>query len=543
MSDIYENIHNIYKTKGFLDTYLFDIFVTFILCIVFFVAISYYYVMNNIKPILADWDNQKCSPAVMPFAGLINNGPTTTKVEFTTKNFTACMHTMVSAFASEAFQPIYYLLNAFTALFAELKKALNGIRAEFNKVRTTVHMFTEDIMNRALNIILPILRMVVGMKTMLAKVNGVLSASLFTLFGGYLSMKSMFMVFLKVVNTILIALVASILASIAIAFFFPPAAAVAIGTAALMTFILIPSLLIQHFVLEIFELNSSSFPSVPSCFSKNTLLKMADSSEKKIMDIQPGDLLLNNIKVSALLKCSAKGQTIYKLDDVIVTGEHRVFHEIKGWIKVKEHEESELVPDFQEPYVYCLNTDSKSIHINHTLFSDWDDIDASVSAHLENKCVKNGYLPKEFSGKDIHVYLENGLDGDVSFVEVKNGGLIALKDIKVNDILHAGQRVVAIVKIDMSDIENVYDYYLERKKEISSLDGVFIRSTRNIQCLYVDQEDNVIWKQNNIENNSNFKEIKRTNRYFYQLLVEGGTFIVNGILVGDYNTGLDKFLL
>ena len=30
---------------------------------------------------------------------------------------------------------------------------------------------------------------------------------------------------------------------------------------------------------------------------------------------------------------------------------------------------------------------------------------------------------------------------------------------------------------------------------------------------------------------------------FYQLLVEGGTFIVNGIEVGDYNTGLDKFLL
>jgi hypothetical protein len=541
MSTIYENIHNLYKDKGFIDTYLFDIFITFILVIVFFVAISYYYVMNNIKPILADWDNQKCSPSVMPFAGLINNGATTTKLEFTTKNFAACMHTMVSGMAADAFQPIYYILNAFTALFSDLKDALKTVRAEFDKIRKTVDMFTADVMNRALNVLLPILKMVVGMKTMLAKVNGVLSASLYTLFGSYLSLKSMFMVFLEMVNTILIALVASIIASIAIAFFFPPAAIIAAGTAAIMTMILVPSLLIQHFVLEIFQLNSSSFPSVPSCFSANTLLKMADSSYKKIGEIEPGDLLYANIKISAVLKCSAKGQTIYRLADVIVTGEHRVYHPVKGWIKVKNHEASQRINDFAEPFVFCLNTDTKTLTINHTLFSDWDDIDDSVISHLEEKCVNKGYLPPKFSGKDIHLYLENGLEGSSSFVSLQNGESVALQDIKVNDILDAGQRVLGVVKINMTDMPILYDYCFEKKMEenylerkIETLHKTFICSTRNIQ----------IGKKNLIECTEHFqsKEQKGTD-CFYQLLVEGGTFLVNGISVGDYNTGLDKFLL
>ena len=60
---------------------------------------------------------------------------------------------------------------------------------------------------------------------------------------------------------------------------------------------------------------------------------------------------------------------------------------------------------------------------------------------------------------------------------------------------------------------------------------------RNIQLIL---DDNI--KKNMIENNEGLK-VKNKEIYFYQLLVEGGSFIVNGVRVGDYNTGIDKFIL
>jgi hypothetical protein len=537
-------LHNIYKGRGYIDTYSFDIFITFILCLVFFVAISYFHVINNIKPIIADWNNQKCSPAVIPFAGMINKNANTSALEFTAQNFSTCLHTMVSVMAADAVQPINYIINGFTTVFDDLKDVLNDVRAEFDKIRTAVHVFTADVMGRTLNITMPVVQMFIVMKTMVSKVIGALITTQFTLLGAYLALKSIFTIFLRLVNDILIAIVVIIVASFLLAIFFPPALEMAIGTIVIMTLILVPSIIIQNFVSDIFDIHTSIFPSIPSCFAADTLLRMADGSEKKIADVGPGDILENTIKVTATLKCSAQKQKIYRLDGVTVTGEHRVFHTEKGWIKVKDHEDSQSVEDFCEPFVYCLNTTSKTIQINNTLFSDWDDVDETVTSHLENKCVAKGILPKNFKGDDINIYLENGLDGDVSFVKTLTKGLVALKDIQVNDILDEGQRVVGIVKIDMSEIETVYDYSLRKDCGVGPLEKTFIRSSRNLQTIIVNLDENILLLKNWIEDDtSELTPIKRTNPCFYQLLVEGGRYKVNEVFIGDYNTGLDKFLL
>ena len=537
MDDINQTIHDIYKHTGFLDTYLIDVFITFILCIVFFVAISYFYVMNNIKPIVANWENEKFSPAVIPFAGLINNGPNTTKFEFTANNFAACLHTMVTVLTNDVMQPILYIMSLFAIFFADLKEVMNKVRAELNKVRIAVDQFTTDAMNRILNVIMPIIEMMIGVKTMLAKVTGVIAASAFTLIGAMISIRSTLTFMMNVINDILLALVITILATIVIAIFFPPVFEVAVGMIIIMTLILIPSIMIEHFMDEVLNLQSPTFPGIPSCFAKNTLIKMADGTEKMIGDILLGDLLENNDRVSAILKCSARGQTMYELDGVLVTGEHRVFNKEKGWIKVKDDENSRSIPQFADPYVYCLTTDSKTIKINNTVFSDWDDVDEDVLEHLETKCVAKGLLLPEFNGKDLHMHLANGLDGDVSYVQTKNGNLIPLKDIQVNDILNEGQRVVAIIKIDMSDIDIVYDYSFSKAGK--PLEKTFIRSCRNLQTFNKDSTKNWI----EFKENKDFTPLDRTNHCYYQLLVEGGRYMVNGVMIGDYNTGIDKFLL
>ena len=102
-----------------------DVWITTVLCIVFIIAISYYHVMNNVTPIKEDWPNQKCNPAVIPFAGIINNTSSTeTNLEFTASNFNGCINSILASIVGCAFQPFYYLMNLINSEFQNLLTAV-----------------------------------------------------------------------------------------------------------------------------------------------------------------------------------------------------------------------------------------------------------------------------------------------------------------------------------------------------------------------------------------------------------------------------------
>ena len=69
METIFTKVNNLYNKKGFLEKYGTDVWISVIIFLIFFISTSYYHIFNNIQPIIADWDNQKCNPSVMPFAG------------------------------------------------------------------------------------------------------------------------------------------------------------------------------------------------------------------------------------------------------------------------------------------------------------------------------------------------------------------------------------------------------------------------------------------------------------------------------------------
>jgi hypothetical protein len=49
------------------------------------------------------------------------------------------------------------------------------------------------------------------------------------------------------------------------------------------------------------------------CFDKNVLIKMNNGEKKKIVDIQVGDILENNNKVTATFKVDTEGSAMLKL--------------------------------------------------------------------------------------------------------------------------------------------------------------------------------------------------------------------------------------
>ena len=84
-------VKTIYKKNGYLDKYGGSVIITGLLLFITWLILSYHIVMRKVAPIKADWVNQRCSPSVMPFAGLINGPPGQSKFAYAGQNFTNCV--------------------------------------------------------------------------------------------------------------------------------------------------------------------------------------------------------------------------------------------------------------------------------------------------------------------------------------------------------------------------------------------------------------------------------------------------------------------
>lgn len=554
MDKIYSDINNLYNKKGFLERYGSDVWITIIIFIIFILIATYFHIMNHINPIISDWNNKKCSPAVLPFAGLINKPANMSAFEFTASNFTDCINTILANISEDAFAPIHYLMHVFTKEFKIMAESINSIRALFHKIRTSVHTVIVDVMSRLLNIIMPIIQFIILSKDMFGKIIGTLNGTLFTLFGSYLTLKSLFLNIINFIIIILVALAASIAALLVIVpipIIGVPAEIAVIPMIATMTAILIPTIIIQTLMKNVFNLPTRAPPSIPGCFSKNTIIiktgeegiKQTNRLEITIDNIKIGDYINDDkTKVTGVIKFSAKDQNIYNLYNTIVTGEHRVYHPHNGWIKVKEHPHSKKIVNFNEPFVYCLLTNSKEFKIGNVIYSDWDDIDENVMDKIKNNC---SYIPDNFKKSDIHPYLNNGLHEE-SKIKLVNGTIKYIKNIEVDDILNKGERVVGIVKIDAKSLKGgVKCYSIPLNNCLHTLRNI-VTNKNNFNLSTITASNNIQIIDTKFKNVNTFSldgETITTNDFLYHLITTTGEFDVNSIRIKDYNYGIDKYLL
>lgn len=524
MNNIFEVIDELYDKSGYTDRYGFDIWMSFFLCVVFFIAISYYHVKNNLEPIKADWTRQRCKPHVIPFAGIINKGPQETIFEYTERNFNECTQSILASISDEAFKPFYYLLSVIANVFRELTNSINSIRAQFDHVRTSIAIFAEEIMGRVLNITIPIVTLFITTKSILNKVIGTISATIYAFIGSYFGLKSFMAFFMGLIIKILYGLVGTITGLWVASAFLPMLVPTAITTTAVMSAILIPTIIIQVLMSDVMELSSDTPPSVPpACFAGNTKVLMNDNCVKNISDICVGDTLKDGSKVTSTMILTSEEQEMYCLDGVVVTGEHSIYHENLGWISVKNHPESVVVESFMDPYLYCINTDTKCIKIGEQIYSDWDDLEDDELDSLS----QNQHVPRNITLRDIHRYFDSGFLGNTQ-MKLHNGEERSISQLKVNDILEQGQRVCGIVKVDCQDIASGVNVY--------HLDDSIVTCTSNIIVIAKEKATKKPIRVS-IANH----EPERPN-IVYHILTDTGSFTIQGFRFGDYNTSIENYL-
>lgn len=518
----------VYENLTFFDKYgssfIFFVLITVFLVILCFFSFAYF----NASALKANWNENRCKPTVIPFAGIIMQPTDMSISEYTSQNFDFCMQQNVKSVAGPALQPLSFITNSLTKIADLALNGLNALRAMTYKMRDSIATIFAEIYQRLVNVIIPLQQIIIKTKDSFGKLQGVMVTSLYTFLGAYYGLESLMGVIAQVLVNILIALAAVILVLWLTPFTWGTAAA---GTA-LFTAISIPLVILITFLRNAFQMDVKfgnlkvPSPKKLKCFDKNTKIRMHDGTEKSICDIKPGDQLDNNDEVNSVFKLATKGSIMYNVNGVIVSDSHLVYDSFKKkWVRVKNHFSASLVESYKEPYLYCLNTKSGSITINNILFSDWDEF-----SHKKRENIKKVAVQQNSNSKEnwLHETCENGFMSN-TLVALKDGSMIPIVDVKVGDELSNGSTVYGTVVINGINTDQ-YNY---------TKNGVYnFQGSSNI-CFCNEQNYSIDSTLNSFSLSKEFiNPLKRENT-LYNILTTNNWFVSSNCIFGDYNMATD----
>lgn len=522
-----ENLKKMYENLTYFEQYGGSVFLFIIISIIFILAVSYCFVMINAQPIADDWPNQRCKPNIIPFAGLITRPDGVTASEYTAENFTYCVQNILSDITGSAISPLTFVSNGLLSVAKSISESLQAIRGMIDKVRTFAQSIFQEIMGRIMNIMIPLQEIIISFRDLVGKIQGTMTGGIFTLLGSYYTLKSLMGAIAQFIIIILI----SIAVMVAIFWIIPFTWGAAITNTTIFIAIAIPMAIILSFMVDILKVKTSlGIPRI-KCFDKNTLFTMNDGTEKIISEIKVGDILSNNNEVTALIKVDTKGSSMYYLDGIYVSDTHKIFYYGK-WITICEHPHAIKVVEYNEPYLYCLNTSKKTIIINKLIFSDWDEIDENDVIEI----TKNPFI-KINKESDIHTFLDSGFEG-LTPILLNNGNVKNIKDICVGDILQNGEKVYGIVKINGKNINEQYKFILGENLVLEGGPNLAIcdKKIEEITTL-------AFPVYSKTSKTSNIKiELNKKHDKLYHLLTDKKSFQIGDIHFYDYNAAIDIFL-
>jgi hypothetical protein len=472
-------INEIYDNLSYYDMYGTTIFQFILLTLFVFYIYIYCKVIEKKEDILNDWANQRCNPKYLPFAGYITHPEGTTAFEYTTENFQYCIQNIQDTVIGQSLQPFTYLINNLSEMLSYIGNATQKIREFIDLLRQRIQAFVEDILHRILNVTIPLQTMMIALMDTFNKIQGVMTGGLYTMLGSYLTLQSLMGAIVELTIKMLIILVAIIVGLWATPFTWPAAAA----TSAIFLSISIPLSIIVIYLTQVLHVKSSGIPKL-RCFDKNTLLEMNNGTHKKIIEIKAGDVLTNNVMVTAKIKVDASELRMFLLNNIIISESHIVKYQDQ-WMAVRDHPLAKELPKnmYSEPFLYCLNTSSKEIIINNMIFTDWDEIYNDTLLKVIDRIPQNLFInDTKIKKENIHKYLDEGFEQDTR-VYLFDGSKKHIKDVSIGDKLSTKGIVYGIVEIEnkketilgnIGEKDNVL-YHLLISNKLFETDGKIIR--------------------------------------------------------------------
>lgn len=522
----YQILENLYDNLSYFDLYGSSVILFICITVVAFVIQSYFITKKNMSSIKANWINERCKPSVIPFAGLINSPDGVSSREFTQQNFTFCVQDILKNMSEYAVLPITFLLNSITNVYKHISVDIQRGRQMFSHIRSQMATIVENIMNRLVNILIPIQVIMLTFNDIISKIMGVFSAILMTTLGIYDTLKALLGSIVELIVIILIAMSALIMGFM----LFPPTYGLAQSMIATFALISIPLATIATLMKVVFHTHTRKIPKVPKfrkCFDEDTRLTMQNERREFIKNVSVGDTLMGNNAINTKIKLCAKNTNMYDVYGIIVSETHTLYYRGE-WILVKNHPDAILIP-YCKPYIYSLNVHLKKFSINGTILTDWDELYSHHLSIIKNKLtfIKHKYYNLEndhFKYEDIHKYLNGGFSGD-TLIKMMNNASKMIKNINVGDVLENNNYVYGVVEINGSTLSTQYKYDLG-KLTIEGGPNLFYDNSSGIKVstLYLDPKN---------------KKGITLHCKLYHLLTTSGIFYINKCKFYDYNSLID----
>lgn len=470
MKETTKLINDTYDHLTYFDLYGNSIFIFILITFFVFLVFSYCKIMQSKEAVADDWINQRCKPQNMLFAGLVKPQEGKTAFETTNENFQFCLQSILTNTAGFATEPLQYMVQALTQVFSTFADSIQQTREIVNNTRNNIRTFAEDVLNRILNVMIPIQKMFIALMDTFQKIQGTMTASLYTMLGSYYTLQSLMGAILEMIVKILVALVVVIVGLWAVPVSWPMAASMS----AVFASIAVPLSVIIYFMSEVMHIKTSAIPKL-RCFDENTVVPLSNGHSKYIKDIRLGDSLLSSGKVTALIKVTAENLDMYCLNGILVSESHVVKYGEK-WISVRDHPQATKIQGYDKPYLYCLNTSSKQIVLNGTVFTDWDEVYDETLDILFGELCSRGKQPKP---ENISKVLDSGFRARTRVeMKEKNKGAMGtnnketmgtnrtkeISQIKIGDVLSTGGIVYGVVYLGTNAEDKLFHLLVSNQK-------------------------------------------------------------------------------
>jgi hypothetical protein len=260
-------VSKIYKRESFIEKYTMDMvlttatFLAVLSCVVYMVADA------NMTYVRKSWKSYRCNPLVMPIAGFINAPQNMDKSDYTSQNFNFCTSEMFKVVFDNVISVFYYMVGVVTNIFKQSLESVHQFRLFLANLKTQFLKFIVDTVESIVNFIVPFINILIKLKDMMRKMEGVFLSIIYMLGGAYLSLKSLFGTILTLcIIVIVVLLVILIIMWVMVAVFwavpflvpFHPPILIAATTFTVTTvIILILFSIVAAFCGMVFQVNSS----------------------------------------------------------------------------------------------------------------------------------------------------------------------------------------------------------------------------------------------------------------------------------------------
>jgi len=374
-------LEEIYSKDTYYKKYGGSVYFFVILVFGLIMFLSFCNVYRERNSIRNDWNNQKCNPLIMPFAGYINAPANTSSMDYTLTNFTQCVQNDIKDMTNVSLNPMNLITDSLNLLFEGLMDCLNAIIAMINYIRTQLTAIFEAIYQFFITLSIPLVQTLYGFNDIIGRCNGILYVviMIFELFISILQN-----IYGSAMEIFIASYIVFLIVFIALMYFMPFTIVAVVVMLVLLLVMLIVIVIMASFYQVIFNGLPPYIPATPTittksskCFCKNTLLYLKDGTQVKIKNIKLGDILEDGGVVLGKMKISSQDVPMYNLNGVTVSDTDYVSltknKEKNIWVQIKDHVMA-IPTTYSYPYIYCLLTSTKKVVVNNMYFLDWDNI-------------------------------------------------------------------------------------------------------------------------------------------------------------------------